>query len=172
MREALEEGADLVTFSGDKVLGGPQAGIIVGTREQLAPIRKNPMRRALRCDKLRIAALEATLRHYRNPETLAETLPTFRNLLRPLDDIERACDAMGAHLRTCLPESFLRIDSQSRLAARVAVHCLAKLWKAERSPSPHAMTARLPAWNLRFVPYRRPSSDESTTAPYIWIFER
>lgn len=116
VREALEEGADLVTFSGDKVLGGPQAGIIVGTREQLAPIRKNPMRRALRCDKLRIAALEATLRHYRNPETLAETLPTFRNLLRPLDDIQRACDAMGAHLRTCLPESFCistaRVDSQ------------------------------------------------------------
>lgn len=104
--EAISDGADVVTFSADKLLGGPQAGFIVGRRELIAAINRNPMKRALRLDKMRIAALEATLKLYRDPDRLVQQLPTFRLLSLPKSEVENRARRVHREVQASVGPSF------------------------------------------------------------------
>jgi L-seryl-tRNA(Ser) seleniumtransferase len=117
--ERIALGADIVTFSGDKILGGPQAGVILGRRTLIAQMARNPLHRALRCSKLTLAALEATLRLYRQSPDVTASIPALRMFTRPLGDIEATGreavrllqPALGVRVRLSLEDSTAQVGS-------------------------------------------------------------
>jgi L-seryl-tRNA(Ser) seleniumtransferase len=117
--ERISQGADVVTFSGDKLLGGPQAGLVVGAAACVHRLSSNPLHRALRCGKLTIAALEATLRLYRESADFATRIPTLRAFVRPLAEMEAIGkrvapaleEALGPGFRASVEESTSQVGS-------------------------------------------------------------
>jgi len=130
--ESIMEGADLVTFSGDKLLGGPQAGIIVGSQEYIEPLRKHPLARALRVDKMTVGALEATLLEYLDPEAVWKKVPVLRMLTEPTESVKRRAArlkriidrARPADLEYLVTEDISRAGGGSLPTTEIPTYCL------------------------------------------------
>jgi L-seryl-tRNA(Ser) seleniumtransferase len=146
VQESVAAGAEVVTFSGDKLLGGPQAGLIVGHKEIIDRIRKNPLTRALRVDKMTLAALEATLRLYRDPKRAVETLPTLQMMTEPLAAVnaraerfrQSALSLSRPGLRCDLIDGITRIGGGSLPLQELPTRCAALTvadWGANRLES-------------------------------------
>jgi L-seryl-tRNA(Ser) seleniumtransferase len=104
--ERIQIGADIVTFSGDKILGGPQAGLMVGKKDLIGRMNTNHLQRALRCGKLTLAALEATLRRYRQSPNIAQEIPTLRAFTRPMEEIRALGETLVPRLQATLGAEF------------------------------------------------------------------
>lgn len=117
VRQYLEAGADVVTFSGDKLLGGPQAGLIAGKRQFIDPMKRHPLLRALRIDKLSLAALEATLRLYRDERQALAAIPTVRMLTMTAGQLARRADMIARRLRRAIPDTVMLVKHPGESSA-------------------------------------------------------
>ncbi len=156
VRQSVAEGADIVTFSGDKLLGGPQAGFIVGRADLIARINRNPLKRALRLDKIRLAAIEATLRLYRDPDRLAERLPTLRMLTRPREDIAAQAQRLLAPVAAMLPDYRVQVvECSSQIGSGAlpveALPSAALAFSGDTGDAPELLAARLRALPLPVI---------------------
>jgi len=116
VRDSVSAGADLTLFSGDKLLGGPQAGVIVGRAELTARLRKNPLARTFRVDKMTLSGMEATLRLYRDPDSLHRRLPIYRMLATTPAKLEEMARTIGQEISQHLPEATVRCAADESYA--------------------------------------------------------
>lgn len=149
-QQLIAAGVDLVTFSGDKLLGGPQAGIILGKKQWIDQLQQHPLKRVLRADKMTLAALDATLRLYQQPDRLTELLPTMRLLTRPAQDIaesaQRVLTALnsshGAEFTLAVEPCWSQIGSGSLPVDRLPSWAVTFTPKEGRGSALEALTAR------------------------------
>ena len=116
VQESLRKGVDIVTFSGDKLLGGPQVGIIVGKKEYIQAMKRNPLTRAFRVDKFTISALEATLRYYLDEGVAAREIPTLAMLSMGLDEIENKAIELKSKIEEKISDNSLIIDIEDNFS--------------------------------------------------------
>lgn len=153
VQDTVRSGADVITFSGDKLLGGTQAGIILGRREVIAELRRNPLTRALRVDKLTLAALEATLRLYRDENTAIQAIPTLRMIATDQKTLEGRAQGLVKALRANIPESIeVEIMDGSSMVGGGALPTQTLPTKLVAISSKEASAARLEAHFREYVP--------------------
>jgi L-seryl-tRNA(Ser) seleniumtransferase len=116
VKEFVKAGVDITTFSGDKLLGGPQGGVIVGKKEYIGKIQKNPITRAVRIDKLTLAGFEATLMEYIDEEKAIETIPTLKMLLQKPGEIKKRANAIARRFRKEIPDAEIHVIAETSRA--------------------------------------------------------